>query len=93
MAAPNDHQPSHRDVHGGHGGHVHGDNHRLPDPGADRDRDSTHGRDVRRQRGRDRHSRGHPAAATAAGSPYTLTITAANSVAPNANQTFTLTVS
>ena len=31
---------SRHDVHGGHGGHVHGDDHRLPDLGAERDRDA-----------------------------------------------------
>jgi hypothetical protein len=36
---------------------------------------------------------GTPAAGTAAGSPYTLMITANNGVTPNATQTFTLTVS
>ena len=35
---------------------------------------------------------GTPAAGTAAGSPYALTITAANGVTPNATQSFTLTV-
>ena len=30
-----DHQRRQHDVHGRHGGHVHGDDHRVPDPGAD----------------------------------------------------------
>ena len=58
-----DHQRHQHHLHDGDCGQLHGDDHRLPDPGADRHRDSTHGRDVRGQRQRDRHSRehdGHP---------------------------------
>ena len=58
-----DHQRHQHHLHDGDCGQLHGDDHRLPDPGAERHRDSTHGRDVRGQRQRDRHSRehdGHP---------------------------------
>ena len=36
--APGHHQRQQHHLHGGHGGHVHGDDHRIPDPDADRDR-------------------------------------------------------
>ena len=54
-----DHQRRQHDVHGGHGGHVHGDDHRVPDLGAERDRGAAHGRDLRGQPRRHRHPRRH----------------------------------
>ena len=72
-------------------GHVHRDDHRVPDPDRiDRDRCTALGRDLRGQRRRHRDLAGTPAAGT--DGTYPLTITAANGVLPDATQSFTLTV-
>ncbi len=67
-------------LHGGHGGHVHGDDHRNPDRGADRD-GALRWRDVRGQRRRHRHTRRHSRRGHRR-HPYALTITAANGTPP-----------
>jgi len=53
------HQRGRHDVHDGRVGHVHGDDHRLPDPDADRARCPAQRRDVRRQQERHGHAQGH----------------------------------
>ena len=54
------HQRGRHDVHGGRVGHVHGDDHRLPDPDAERERCPARRRDVHRQRQRHGHAQRHP---------------------------------
>ena len=78
------------DVHDRHVGHVHGDDHRVPDRGADRDGALPTGVTFVDNGNGTATLAGTPAAGT--GGTYALTITAANSVLPDATQSFTLTV-
>ena len=87
-AAPIITSTSHHDVHGGHGGHVHGDGYRGPDPTLT---------ETGALPGGVTFVNNGDGTATLAGTPapagtFPLTITAANGVIPNATQTFTLTV-
>ena len=77
-AGAGDHQRGQHDVHGRHGGHVHGDDHGVPDPDPERDRGSAVRRDLRGQRRWHRDARRHARGGNRGA--YALTITAANGV-------------
>ncbi len=87
---PGDHQRRHHDFTVGHGGHVHGDDHRLPDPALTETGALPIGVTFVDNGDGTATLAGTPAAGT--DGPYALTITAANGVGPDATQSFTLTV-